>query len=95
MQRMLRWKRDSGAIETNPGDTREQAAQALDRLIASVEAGQSDQMKAYLATLARFHRYSVSNSLLIMAQFPLQAKCPAKMAASARYRRQSSREALT
>ena len=60
-------------IETSSGDTKELATRALDRLIAAVEAGQSEQLKVYLAMLARFHRYSVSNLLLIMAQFPRAA----------------------
>ena len=60
-------------VETNSGDTKELATRALDRLIAAVEAGQSEQLKAYLAMLARFHSYSLSNSLLIMAQFPQAA----------------------
>lgn len=63
-----------GVIDTSSGDTKELATRALDRLIAAVEAGQSEQLKAYLAMLARFHRYSVSNLLLIMAQFPRAAQ---------------------
>ena len=50
--------------------TRQMAAQALDRLMAEVEAGHSGQLKAYLAMLARFHRYSWGNVLLIGMQFP-------------------------
>ena len=36
----------------------------------AVERGESEQLKAYLATLARFHRYSVGNVLLIGMQRP-------------------------
>jgi hypothetical protein len=50
--------------------TKQLAMQALDRLMAEVEAGHSDQLKAYLAMLARFHRYSWGNVLLIGMQFP-------------------------
>ena len=50
--------------------TKQMAAQALDRLMAEVEAGHSDQLKAYLAMLARFYRYSWGNVLLIGMQFP-------------------------
>ena len=57
-------------METNSGNTQELADRTLNQLIAAVEAGESEQLKAYLATVARFHRYSISNSLLIMAQFP-------------------------
>jgi len=44
--------------------------QALDALASTVEGGESEQLKAYLATLARFHRYSVGNVLLIGLQRP-------------------------
>ena len=46
------------------------SARAVDELIAAVEAGQSRQLKEYLAMLARLHRYSVSNLFLIIAQCP-------------------------
>ena len=51
-------------------DIRKMVATAVDELIAAVEAGQSQQLKEYLAMLATFHRYSVSNLFLIMAQCP-------------------------
>jgi len=44
--------------------------QALDALASALERGESEQLKAYLATLARFHRYSVGNVLLIGLQRP-------------------------
>jgi len=44
--------------------------QALDKLIQALEAGKSDTLKAYLATMSRFHRYSWGNLLLIMFQMP-------------------------
>ena len=44
--------------------------QALDALASAIERGESEQLKAYLATLARFHRYSVGNVLLIVLQRP-------------------------
>lgn len=43
---------------------------ALDRLGALLDAGQSDQLTAMLKTMARFHRYSLSNVCLISAQRP-------------------------
>jgi len=44
--------------------------EAVDRLITNIEAGQSGQLKAYLAMLGRFHRYSAGNVLLIGMQCP-------------------------
>ena len=44
--------------------------QALDRLIQALEAGKSDALKAYLATMSRFHKYSWGNLLLIAFQMP-------------------------
>lgn len=46
------------------------ADEALDQLIAAVEAGGSDAFKAYLATMARFHRYSFGNVMMIAMQRP-------------------------
>lgn len=44
------------------------AASALDTLAAQLEAGHSDALKAYLASMARFHCYSANNILLIHLQ---------------------------
>ncbi|QDV90754.1 hypothetical protein RAS2_18370 [Phycisphaerae bacterium RAS2] len=46
------------------------AEEALNQLIADVERGGSDAFKAYLATMARFHRYSFGNCMLIAMQRP-------------------------
>ncbi len=46
------------------------ADEALNQLIAAVEAGGSDAFKAYLATMARFHRYSFGNVMMIAMQRP-------------------------
>ena len=43
---------------------------AVDALVAEVEAGRSARLTAYLATMARFHRYSLGNVLLISMQCP-------------------------
>lgn len=43
---------------------------AVDALVAEVEAGHSARLEAYLATMARFHRYSLGNVLLIGMQCP-------------------------
>ena len=39
-------------------------------LVESLNRGQSDTLKAYLATMAKFHRYSWHNCLLIWLQCP-------------------------
>ena len=41
------------------------ATRALDAPASAIERGESDPLKAYLATLARSHRYSIGNILLI------------------------------
>jgi len=43
---------------------------ALTRLMAALEAGQSEALKQYLAVMARFRRYSWGNVLLIYSQRP-------------------------
>jgi antirestriction protein ArdC len=43
---------------------------AVDALVAEVEAGYSARLKDYLAAMARFHRYSLGNVLLIGMQRP-------------------------
>ena len=44
--------------------------QALDQLIRALEAGKSDPLKTYLATMSRFYKYSWGNLLLIAFQMP-------------------------
>ncbi len=43
---------------------------ALTRLMEALEQGQSEALKAYLAVMSRFHRYSWGNILLIYSQLP-------------------------
>lgn len=58
--------------------TREEKAQlaadmvnaAIRTLSDALEQGQSDAMRRHLMALARFHRYSVANMLLIVTQMP-------------------------
>jgi hypothetical protein len=38
---------------------------AIARLLAALERGQSDALKTYLQVMSRFHRYSWGNVLLI------------------------------
>ena len=49
---------------------RKMASQAMDELVAAVEAGHSEKLKTYLATMGRFHNYSFGNQLLIGLQRP-------------------------
>ncbi len=43
---------------------------AIDRLVEELEAGQSVRLRAYLSAMARFHRYSLGNVLLISLSCP-------------------------
>ena len=43
---------------------------ALDTLIAELEAGHSEQLQAYLAAMAQFRSYSFNNIMLILAHQP-------------------------
>lgn len=54
--------------QTTTEDRRAQARQALDRELARIV--ESGEYAAWFAKLASFHRYSSSNSLLILAQRP-------------------------
>jgi len=49
-------------------DAKALAESALDALAAQLEAGHSACLAAYLASMARFHRYSANNILLIHVQ---------------------------
>src|SRR6266849_4437001 len=49
---------------------RKAAEEALERLSAELEAGKSEDLKAYLTAMGRFHRYSWGNVLLISSQRP-------------------------
>jgi len=42
----------------------------IEALGTALESGQSEQLQEFLATMARFHRYSLGNLLLIMVQNP-------------------------
>ena len=57
-------------IRTKENKIRKMASQAVDELVAAVEAGKSEHLKAYLAAMGRFHRYSFGNQLLIHLQMP-------------------------
>src|SRR6266849_4900069 len=49
---------------------RKAAEEALERLSAELEAGKSEDLKAYLDAMGRFRRYSWGNVLLISSQRP-------------------------
>lgn len=52
-------------IKTNDSPAQQIINRAVDELLAALEAGHSEQLKAYLAAMGRFHRYSWGNVLLI------------------------------
>jgi antirestriction protein ArdC len=49
---------------------REVASKAIEQLRQALESGQSGALKQYLAAMARFHRYSWGNVMLIATQKP-------------------------
>lgn len=51
-------------------DARKLTDDALDRLATALEQGRSESLTQYLAVMARFHRYSFGNILLILTQRP-------------------------
>ena len=51
-------------------DIKERTDEALANLITALEQGKSESLQTYLATMARFHRYSWGIVLLIGAQKP-------------------------
>lgn len=44
--------------------------QGLASLVENLEHGKSEQLMAYITAMARFHRYSFRNVMLIVSQFP-------------------------
>lgn len=44
--------------------------QAIEQLIEALKAGKSEALTNYLAAVAKFHRYSFQNILLIAGQYP-------------------------
>jgi hypothetical protein len=45
--------------------------QAIEQLIAALNAGKSESLINYLAAVAKFHQYSVQNILMIARQKPV------------------------
>ncbi len=44
--------------------------QAFEKLIEALESGKSETLKAYLAAMSRFHKYSFGNVMMIAFQMP-------------------------
>ena len=44
--------------------------QGLKSLVENLEGGKSEQLTAYITAMAKFHRYSFRNIMLIVSQFP-------------------------
>ena len=49
-------------------EIRKLTSQATDQLIAALNEGRSETLNHYLAAMARFHRYSLGNIMLIVSQ---------------------------
>src|SRR5213594_3109448 len=54
----------------NADDLKKLTTESLKQLAALLEQGQSERLTSLLKTMARFHRYSLHNVCLIMAQCP-------------------------
>ncbi len=50
--------------------TKKMVDTAIEELAAALEGGRSDTLKAYLAAMGRFHRYSLGNAMLIALARP-------------------------
>jgi antirestriction protein ArdC len=54
----------------NTEQAKQLSENALNRLLAALERGQSEALQQYLAVMSRFRKYSWTNVLLIHSQFP-------------------------
>src|SRR5260370_17117209 len=52
------------------GQAKQIASQAIEQLSQALERGHSETLREYLAAMARFHRYSLHNIMLIASQRP-------------------------
>ena len=59
--------------------------QATEQLIEALKAGKSEALTNYLAAVAKFHRYSFQNILLIARQ-AVEPRCAGERSDSARTR---------
>jgi hypothetical protein len=62
--------RPSERTTRSADNARKIADTALDQLAAALKEGRSEKLKNYLAVMARFHRYSFGNILMILFQMP-------------------------
>ena len=54
----------------NSEDIKKATNRAIEQLITALNAGRSEALTQYLAAIARFHRYSLRNVMLIASQKP-------------------------
>ena len=59
----------------NVEEARQIAKEKIEELAQGLERGQSATLQAYLAAMAKFPRYSVNNTLLILSQRPDAQQC--------------------
>jgi hypothetical protein len=59
----------------NVDEARQMAKEKIEELAQELERGQSGTLKTYLSAMAKFPRYSVNNTLLILAQKPDAERC--------------------
>ena len=59
----------------NVEQARQMAKEKIEELAQELERGQSATLQAYLAAMAKFPRYSVNNTLLILSQRPDAQQC--------------------
>ncbi len=50
---------------------KEITSKAIEQLIAALNEGRSETLTSYLAAMAKFHRYSLRNIMLIAMQKPI------------------------
>lgn len=60
----------SEPVESKAARTRKLVETAIEDLAGALDRGRSDTLKRYLSLMARFHRYSAGNLLLIWSQRP-------------------------
>jgi hypothetical protein len=54
----------------NTTEIKQLSEDAVTKLMEALEHGESETFKNYLRTMARFHKYSWQNSMLILSQCP-------------------------
>lgn len=57
-------------VKVRAAEVKRMASRAIEELAMALDDGYSDSLKAYLALLGRFHRYSIGNVILIGLQRP-------------------------